>query len=96
MSQQQPAHDQQRFFFVHVEKDLRAGLYIDRGGIEANRLFPKNTVILFVDPSYFCIIIVLNFYWDLQSPQEKLKTMLMQNFGATAKSIMVFLKNAHT
>ena len=26
------------------------------------------------------------------SPQEKLKTMLMQNLGGTTKSIMVFLK----
>ena len=27
--------------------------------------------------------------------QEKLKTMLMQNFGWTTKSIMVFLKKAN-
>ena len=26
------------------------------------------------------------------SPQEKLKTMLMQNFGGTTKRMMVFLK----
>ena len=31
--------------------------------------------------------------WNLSSPQKKLKTMLMQNFGGTTKSIMVFLKN---
>ena len=49
-------------------------------------------MILFADPSNFCIIIVLHFSWDLQSPQEKLKTMLVQNFGATSKSVMVFLK----
>ena len=30
------------------------------------------------------------------SPQEKLKTMLMQNFGGTTKSIMVFLKKAYS
>ena len=53
-------------------------------------------MILFADPSNFCIIIVLNFSWDLQSPQEKLKTMLVQNFGATSKSVMVFLKKAYT
>ena len=29
------------------------------------------------------------------SPQEKLKTMLMQNLGGTTKSIMVFLKKAY-
>ena len=32
---------------------------------------------------------------DLQSPHEKLKTMLMQYFGGTTKSIMVFLKKAN-
>ena len=53
-------------------------------------------MILFADPSNFCIIIVLNLSWDLQSPQEKLKTMLVQNFGATSKSVMVFLKKAYT
>ena len=38
--------------------------------------------------------IVFNFFWDLQSPQEKLTTMLMQNVGAwwTTKSIMVFFE----
>ena len=43
-------------------------------------------------PSKICISIVFNFSWDLQSPQEKLKLMLMQTFGETIKSIMVFLK----
>ena len=31
----------------------------------------------------------------LISPQEKLKTMLLQNFGGTTKSLMVFLKKAY-
>jgi len=30
------------------------------------------------------------------SPQEKLKTMLMENLGGTTKSIMVFLKKAYS
>ena len=38
----------------------------------------------------FCI--VFNFSWDLQSPQEKLKTVIMHNFGGTTNT-MVFLKN---
>lgn len=37
----------------------------------------------------FCI--VFNFSWDLQSPQEKLKTVIMHNFGGTTNSV-VFLK----
>ena len=33
----------------------------------------------------FCISIVFSFSWELKWPQEKLKTMLMQNFGGTNK-----------
>ena len=33
----------------------------------------------------FCISIVFSFSWELKWPQEKLKTMLMQNFGVTNK-----------
>ena len=43
---------------------------------------------LFVTPK-FCISIVFIFSWELKWPQEKLKTMLMQNFGVTTNSIMV-------
>ena len=32
-------------------------------------------------PPKFCLIFVFNFSWGLQPSQEKLKTMLMQNFG---------------
>ena len=39
----------------------------------------KKTIILFVVPPKFCINIVFCFSWDLQSPQEKLKTILMRN-----------------
>ena len=35
--------------------------------------------------STFCISIVFNFSWELKWPREKLKTMLMQNFGVTNK-----------
>ena len=34
-----------------------------------------------VYPSKFCITIVSNSSWVLQSSQEKSKTMVMQNFG---------------
>ena len=55
-------------------------------------LFSKyhNTICL---PSKYCISIV--FSSDLQSPQEKLKTMLMQNFGGTTKELLFFLKKAN-
>ena len=36
--------------------------------------------------------VVFNFSMADSKSQEKLKTMLMQNFGGTTKSIMVFLK----
>ena len=40
---------------------------------------------LFVTPQ-FCISIVFSFSWELKWPQEKLKTMLMQNFGVINKT----------
>ena len=49
----------------------------------------------FFVPTKFCISIVFNFSWDLQLPQERLETILVQNFGGTKKSIMVFLKKTH-
>ena len=58
------------------------------------RPFSKSTIFLFVVPPKFCVsIFFFNFSWDLQLPQKKiLKTMLMQNFEGTTKSIMVFFK----
>ena len=55
----------------------------------------KNTIILFVCPPKFCMNIVSIFPLDLQWSQEKIKTMLMQDFGGQTKSIMVFLKVAY-
>ena len=46
---------------------------------------PENTITsLFVTPKFW-ISIVFSFSWELKQPQEKLKTMLMQNFGVTNK-----------
>ena len=45
----------------------------------------KNTIILFICPPKFCINIIFIFSWDLQRSQEKLETMLMQNFVWTNK-----------
>ena len=42
------------------------------------------TYSLFVTPN-FCISIVFSFSWELKRPQEKLKTMLMQNLGVKNK-----------
>ena len=39
-------------------------------------------------PSKFCITFVFHFSWVLQPSQEKLKTMLMQNFGGQIRYIM--------
>ena len=54
-----------------------------------------NNTVPFVCPPNFCINIVSIFSWDLLWSQEKIKTMLMQNFGVQTKSIMVFLKVAY-
>ena len=40
---------------------------------------------LFVCHSKFCISIVFSFSWGHFNSQEKLKTMVMQNFGVTNK-----------
>ena len=49
-------------------------------------------IILFVCPS---INIVYIFSWDLLWSQDKIKAILMQNFGRPTKSIMVYLKVAY-
>ena len=55
--------------------------------------FFKYIIILFVVSANFCISIVFNFSWDLQSPEEKL---VPKTFGGTTKGIRVFLKKAYT
>ena len=40
---------------------------------------------LYVCHAKFCINIVFSFSWGHFNSQEKLKTMLMQNFGVTNK-----------
>ena len=55
----------------------------------------KNTIIVFICPPKACINIVSILSWDLQWSQEKIKAMLMQNFGGQTKCIMVFLKLAY-
>ena len=46
----------------------------------------------FVYPQEFCITIVSNFSWVLQSSQEKSKTMVMQNFGGQTTCIMAYVR----
>ena len=43
-------------------------------------------------PPQFCVIVVSNFSWVLQSFEEKSKTMAMQNFAGKTRSIMVYVK----
>ena len=45
-------------------------------------------ILRFAYPPTFCISIVFNFSWDIQSSQETFKTILMQNVGEQAKCIM--------
>ena len=46
----------------------------------------------FIVPPKFCVSIIFNLSWGDCKSQEKLKTMLVQDFEGTTKSIMVFLK----
>ena len=46
----------------------------------------------YLPPPQFCIIVVSNFSWVLQSFEEKSKTMAMQNFAGKTRSIMVYVK----
>ena len=54
--------------------------------------FLKNAIIV---PLKFYISTVFNSSCDLQSPQEKLKMLVMQNFEGARKSTMVFLNKAY-
>ena len=45
---------------------------------------------------YIRIRMVSGFSWDVQWSQEKIKTILVQNFGGQTKSTMVFSKVAYT
>ena len=46
-------------------------------------------------PPKFCLTFVFHFSWVLQPSQEKLKTMLMQNFGGQIRCIMGDAQVAH-
>ena len=59
------------------------------------RHFRKYHDNLFVPPKTFCMTIVFSFSWNDCKSQEKLKTMVMQNFGVDKKIIMVFSKVAN-
>ena len=57
--------------------------YHVRGTIDHSRKYHnRQTIILTLK---FCISIVFSFSWELKRPQEKLKTMLMQNLGVKNK-----------
>ena len=45
-------------------------------------------MLFFVTPK-FCKSIFFSFSWELKWPQEKLKTMLMQNFALTKKEHII-------
>ena len=53
----------------------------------------KNSITLFVCPPKLCISIVFK---DHCKSQEKLKAILMQNFGGRTKIIVVFLGVAYS
>ena len=63
---------------------IRAG---SREGTHAHCVFHACLMHLICPPT-FCIIFGFHFSWVLQPSQEKLKTMLMQNFGGQIGRIM--------
>ena len=55
-----------------------------------------SSIMHLICPPKFCITFVFHFSWVLQPFQEKLKTMLLQNFGGTTKGrITPFCKKAY-
>ena len=75
-------------------KPLHLTLVPSLSGVsEVNRPVFKNTIIPCFVPLKFCISIVPNFSWDDCKSQEKLKTMLMQNFGGTTKKYYGIFEN---
>ena len=83
---QQFYHDMRGEGGSRVTSKLKQGAHIHQPtAIDHSRKYhniPQYS--LFVSPK-FCISIVFSFSWELKRPQEKLKTMLMQNFGMTRK-----------
>ena len=51
-------------------------------------IFTSPTIHFVCFPPKFCTSFVFNFSWGLQSSQEKLMTMLMQNFGGQTRCII--------
>ena len=54
------------------------------------------TIMHLIYPPKFCITFVFHFSWALQPSQEKLKIMLMQNFGREIQCIMGDVEVAHS
>ena len=54
----------------------------------ARRHFSTSPIMHLICSTKFCITFVFHFSWVLQPSQEKLKTMLMQNFGGQIRRIM--------
>ena len=77
-------------FLIVVKIVVNSPFFIFLRKSYCNRPFSKDTIILFVVPPKFCLSIVFNFSWGNWKSQEKLKTMLMQNFEVTSKSIIYY------
>ena len=69
---------------ISVVKGTTWAIYMGASSIHHFHI-PHNTPCL---PPKICITFVFHFPWVLQSSQEKLKTMLMQNFGGQTRCIM--------
>ena len=71
---------------------IERGVYLRRRDSIHHFHIAHNAPYLPPPPPQFCIIVVSNFSWVLQSFEEKSKTMAMQNFAGKTRSIMVYVK----
>ena len=71
---------------------IERGVYLRRRDSIHHFHIDHNAPYFRAPPPQFCVIVVSNFSWVLQSFEEKSKTMAMQNFAGKTRSIMVYVK----
>ena len=81
------------YFEILTSLSISMELSLPRAPAIRHFHIPHNTPCL---PPKICITFVFHFPWVLQSSQEKLKTMLMQNFGGQTRCIMGDVEMANT
>ena len=78
-------------FFANSQQRALATTTATRTSKKQYATFTFPTMHLICTPK-FCITFVFHFSWVVQPSQEKLKTMLLQNFGGQIRCIMGFVQ----